>query len=116
MDSMMIDTKVPGDGRDHGNGGRYKDGSNNYPYKKPRFTGDFEELKDCVLDCEDHKQPGKFDQKIKKLSVYAATTYNMGAIMMTMVDNLIDPEIKKLDPYTGNDPIETKIYELTISQ
>jgi hypothetical protein len=116
MDSKMIDKKIPGDGRDRGNGGRYKDGSGNYPYKKPRFTGDCDELKECVFDCEDDKQAGMFDLNIKKLSVYAATTYDMGAVMMTMIDELIDHEIKKPDPYTGNDPIETKIHELRIVQ
>jgi hypothetical protein len=73
-------------------------------------------LKDCIFDCEDDKQAEIFDLNIKKLSVYAATTYNMGAIMMTMVDERINPEIKKPDPYTGNDRMETKIYELKISQ
>jgi hypothetical protein len=57
-----------------------------------------------------------FDLDIKELSVYAATTYNMGAVMMTMIDELIDHEIKKPDPYTGDNPIETKIYELRIAQ
>jgi hypothetical protein len=40
----------------------------------------------------------------------------MGAMIMTMVDELTKSELVKPTPYTGSDPIEMKIYELRIAQ
>ena len=74
-DLKTIDKKVPGDGRDRGFGGRYKNSGGNNPFKKPIFTGDCEDLKECTLDCEDEKQANVFEANMKKLSTYAATKY-----------------------------------------
>jgi hypothetical protein len=40
----------------------------------------------------------------------------MGAIIMTMIDEMTEPEIMKPIPYTGTDPIEIEIYKLRIAQ
>jgi hypothetical protein len=53
---------------------------------------------------------------IKKLSIYAATKYDMGAVIMIMIDNMTESKMSKPTPYTGTDPIEAKIYELRIAQ
>jgi hypothetical protein len=73
-------------------------------------------LKECVFNCEDEKQANVFEVNIKKLSTYAATKYEMGAIIMTMIDELTDPKMMRPAPYAGSDPIEMKIYELWIAQ
>jgi hypothetical protein len=72
-------------------------------------------LKECVIDCEDDKQAKVFEVNIKKLSTYAATTYDMGAIIMTMIDEMTEPEIMKPIPCTGTDPIEIERYKLRIA-
>ena len=64
-------------------------------YKKPRFTGDCEDLKECVHDCEDGKQASNFEMNIKKLSIYAATKYDTGAVIMTMIDEMTDSEMNR---------------------
>jgi hypothetical protein len=64
-DLKTIDNKVPGDGRDRDFGGRYKDLGGNNPFKKPRLTGDCEDLQECVFDCEDEKQANAFETNIK---------------------------------------------------
>jgi hypothetical protein len=115
-DLKTIDKKVPGDGRDRSFGGQYKDSGGNNPFKKPRFTGDCEDLKECVFNCEDEKQANAFETNIKKLSTYAATKYDMGAIIRTMIDKLTDPKMMRPAPYVGSDPIEMKLYELRIAQ
>jgi hypothetical protein len=53
---------------------------------------------------------------IKKLSIYAATKYDMGAVIMTMIDKMTKSEMNRPIPYTGEDPIEAKIFELRIAQ
>jgi hypothetical protein len=40
----------------------------------------------------------------------------MGAIIMTMINEMTKSEIIKPIPYTGFDPIEMKIYEFRITQ
>jgi hypothetical protein len=55
-DSKVIEKRTSGDGRDCGNGGRYKDTVGNNPYKKFKFTGDCDEYKECIIDCEDGKR------------------------------------------------------------
>jgi hypothetical protein len=115
-ESKVMDKKLPSDGRDRGNSGRYKDTGGNNPYKKPRFVGECDELKECIFDCEDSKQAGMFDANIKKLSIYAGTKYDMGSEIMTMIDDLIEVQVKKPDPYKGDDPFEQKINELKIAQ
>jgi hypothetical protein len=49
---------------------------------------------------------------IKKLSIYAATKYDMGELIMTMVNDITESEMNQTIPYTGEDPIEAKIFEL----
>jgi hypothetical protein len=87
-ESRTVNKKIPGDGRDRGFGGWYKDAGGNYPFKKQKFTGECEDLKDCVFDCEDEKQESVFGANLKKLSIFAATKYEMGATIMMMVDEL----------------------------
>jgi hypothetical protein len=115
-DSKVIEKRIPGDGKDRGSGGRFKDMGGSNPYKKPRFTGDCDDLKECVFDCEDGKQASNFEMNIKKLSIYAATKYDMGAVIMTMIDKMTKSEMNRPIPYTGEDPIEAKIFELRIAQ
>jgi hypothetical protein len=64
-----LKTKIPGDGRDRGFGGRFKETGGNNPFKKPKFTGDCEDLKECVFDCEDERQRSVFEVNMKKLSM-----------------------------------------------
>ena len=40
----------------------------------------------------------------------------MGAVIMTMVDEMTDSKMARPVPYIGSDPIEMKIYELRIAQ
>ena len=94
-DLKTIDKKVPGDGRDRGFGGRYKDSGGNNPFEKPRFTGDCEDLRECTFDYENGKQASNFEMNIKKLSIYAATKYDMGAMIMTMIDEMSDSEMNR---------------------
>jgi hypothetical protein len=54
--------------------------------------------------------------QIKKLSIFAATKYEMGATIMTMVDKLSEWKLTKPEVYEGNDPFKIKIYELKITQ
>ena len=96
-ESKVIDKKLPGDGRERGNSSRYKDTSGDKPYKMPRFTDKCDELKECIFDCEDSKQAGMFGTNIKKLSIYAGTKYDIGSEIMTMIDELIEVQIKKPD-------------------
>jgi hypothetical protein len=115
-ESRAVDKKIPGDGRNREFGGRYKDAGGNYPFKKQNFTGECEDLKDCVFDCEDEKQASVFGANLKKLSIFAATKYEMGETIMTMVDELSEWKLTKPEVYEGNDPLEIKIYELKITQ
>ena len=115
-DSKTFEKKVPGDGRDRGFSGRFKETGGNNPFKKPKFTGDCEDLKECVFDCEDERQANIFENNIKKLSTYAATKYDMGAMIMIMIDEMTRTELMKPIPYTGSDPFEMKIYKMRISQ
>jgi hypothetical protein len=92
-DSKVIEKRIPGDGKDRGSGGRFKDMGGSNLYKKPRFTGDCDDLKECVFDCKDGKQASNFKMKIKKLSIYAATKYDMGAVIMTMIDKMTKSEM-----------------------
>jgi hypothetical protein len=54
------------------------------------------------------KKANIFEVNIKK--------YDMGAIIMTMIDELTEPEIMKPTPFTGTGPIEIEICELRIAQ
>jgi hypothetical protein len=56
MELRAVNKKIPGDGRDRGFCGRYKDAGGNYTFRKQKFTGECEDLKDCVFDFEDEKQ------------------------------------------------------------
>jgi hypothetical protein len=78
----VIKKWIPGHGRNCGNSGTLKDMRASNPYKKPRFTGDCVDLKECIIDCEDGKQASNFEINIKKLSIYAATKYGMGAVII----------------------------------
>jgi hypothetical protein len=60
-----VDKKIPGDGRDRGFCGRYKGAGGNYRFRKQKFTGECEDLKDCVFDCEDEKQASVFGANFK---------------------------------------------------
>jgi hypothetical protein len=64
-ESKVMDKELPSGGRDCGNSGRYKDTGGNNTYKKPRFVGECDELKECIFDCEDSKQAGMFNANIK---------------------------------------------------
>jgi hypothetical protein len=68
-DTKVIEKKLPGEGRDRGNGGKHKDMGGINPYRKPRFVGECEDLKDCVFDCEDNRQAGVFEVNMKKLAI-----------------------------------------------
>jgi hypothetical protein len=115
-DSKAINKKALGYGRDRGIGGRFKETGGNNSFKKPRLTGDCEDMKECVFDCEDDKKENVFDLNMKELSNYAATMYEKGAIIMTMSDEMIELEIMKPIPFTGTDPIEIEIYKLRNAQ
>jgi hypothetical protein len=52
---------------------RFSGSKGSNPFKKPKFTGDCEDLKECVFDCEDERQASIFEANMKKLSIYAAT-------------------------------------------
>jgi hypothetical protein len=54
--------------------------------------------------------------QIKKISIFAATKYEMGATIMTMVEELSEWKLTKSEVYEGNDPFKIKIYELKITQ
>jgi hypothetical protein len=114
-ESRAVDKKIPGDGRDCGFCGRYKDAGGNYPFRKQKFTGECEDVKDCVFDCEDEKQASVFVANFEKLSIFAATKYEMGATIMTIVEELSKWKLTKPEVYEGNDPLEIKIYELNIT-
>jgi hypothetical protein len=73
VDSKAFEKKIPGDGRDRGFGGGFKETGGSNPFKKQKFTGDCEGLKECVFDCEDERQASVFEVNMKKLSIYAAT-------------------------------------------
>ena len=88
-ESKVTDKKLPGDGRERGNSGKFRDTGGNIPYKKPRFYGECEELKECLFDCKDSKQAGMFDANMKKLSIYAGTKYDMGSDIMTIIDEMV---------------------------
>ena len=115
-DTKAIEKKLPGEGRDRGYSGKYKDMGGFNSYRKPRFVGECEDLKDCIFDCEDNKQAGAFEVNMKKLAIYAGTKYDMGAEIMTMIDEMIEVNIKKPELYMGDDVIEMKIHELKIAQ
>ena len=76
-DSKVIKKRIPGDGKDRGSGGRFKDMGGSNPYKKLRFTGDFDDFKERFFYCEDGKQASNFDMNIKKLFISLATKYDM---------------------------------------
>ena len=97
-DSKTFEKKVPGDGRDRGFSGRFKETGGNNPFKKPKFTGDCEDIKECVFDCEDERQANIFENNIKKLSAYAATKYDMGAMIMIMIDEMTRTETYEAHP------------------
>jgi hypothetical protein len=86
------------------------------PYKKPKFIGECEDLKEYIFDCEGGKQAGKFETDLKKLVIYAGTKYDTGSEIMTMIDELVPVRMKKPEPYTGTDSIKQKIYGFRIAQ
>jgi hypothetical protein len=115
-DAKVIVKKLPGEGRDRGNGRKHKDMGGINPYRKPRLVGECEDLKDFEFDCEDNWQAGVFEVNMKKLAIYAGTKYDMGSEIMTMIDDMVEVNIKKPELYTGDDEIEMKIHERKIAQ
>jgi hypothetical protein len=111
-----VEKKNPNEVKDCINSRRNKEASGFNPYKKPRFTGGYVDLKECIFDCKGDKQGGTFEMNLKKLSIYAGSKYNTGSDIMTMIDRLTPVNIKKQTTYLGNDPIELKIYDLQIAQ
>jgi hypothetical protein len=114
-ESKVIDWKNPMEGKDRAFSGRSKDDGYN-PYKKPKFTGECEDLKECVFEYEGENQGGGFEANLKKLSIYAGAKYDTGSDIMTMIDELVPVSIPRPEPYTGDDPGDLKIYELQIGQ
>jgi hypothetical protein len=114
-ESKLVEKKHLTEGKDRYISGKGKD-TGGYPYRKPRFTGECENLKECVFDYEGDKQGGVFEANLKKLSIYAGATFDTGSEIMTMIDGLTPVSIKKPELYTGSDPMDLKIQELEIGQ
>jgi hypothetical protein len=116
IDMKVTDKKNPNEGKERFMSGRNKDTGGFNPYKKPKFTGECDDLKEFIFDCEGGKQGITFDANLKKLSIYAGAKYDTGSEIMTLIDNLTPVSVKKPEPYAGTDPIEIKIYDLQIAQ
>jgi hypothetical protein len=108
VESKLVDKKIPHEWKDRFASGRYKEMGGNNPYKKAKFIGECEELKDCIFDFEGDKQGETFEANLKKISIYAGTKYDTGSDIMTTIDEMSPVTIKKPEPYIGDDPIETK--------
>jgi hypothetical protein len=61
FEDKMIQKKNPNEGKDRYAGVKNKEGSIN-PYRKPKFTGECEELKEFIFDCEGDTQGGTLKQ------------------------------------------------------
>jgi hypothetical protein len=61
IEPKTVEKKIPNEVKDHFNIGRNKESSGFNPYKKPRFTEECEDLKECIFDCKGDKQGGTFE-------------------------------------------------------
>jgi hypothetical protein len=64
VDDKVIQKKNLNEGKDRYAGVKNMEGSMN-PYKKPKFAGECEELKECIFDCEGDTQGGTFEANLK---------------------------------------------------
>jgi hypothetical protein len=53
--SKVIKKRIPADGKDRRNRGRFKDMGDSNPSRKSRLTRDCGDLKECIFDYEDGK-------------------------------------------------------------
>jgi hypothetical protein len=91
---------------------------NHRPPAKAKFTGDCEDLAECIFGCEDSKQSGNFEGTIDHLANYVGSKYEHGGEIRNLIENLtpfflVQPTDLPTTP--APTPTETKIWELKIT-
>jgi hypothetical protein len=93
-------------------------GNNPHPPSKVKFTGDCDDLVDCIFDCEDSKQSGNFEATIDHLANYVGSKYEHGGEIRNLIKNLtaiVIPQPADLPLVPAPTATQQKIWELKIT-
>jgi hypothetical protein len=81
-----------------------------------KFTGECADLIDCIFDCRDSKQSGKFKTTIGKLSTYVGSKYDYGGDVTKVIKTLtLITLTPPADPPTGSTAGVTKLWEIELT-